>query len=119
MNRYRNHFPLSPHFWLDQFESPDTGQVIVDRRLVLALDTVRTTLGMDIIITSGYRTTTHNAVVGGVTNSLHMSGQAADLVTDPNQMGRLAEIARAHPDLHVIVESDHVHVQLANPAPHP
>ncbi len=44
------------------------------------LERIRSTLGVPIIITSGYRSPAVNRAVGGVTSSDHLTGQAADIV---------------------------------------
>ena len=44
------------------------------------LEPAREKLGKPIIVTSGYRCPALNKAVGGVGNSQHMTGQAADLV---------------------------------------
>ena len=43
------------------------------------LDSVREKLGMPIVVNSGYRCEKHNKDVGGVKNSQHLKGEAADL----------------------------------------
>ena len=43
------------------------------------LDPVREKLGMPIVVNSGYRCEMHNKDVGGVKNSQHLKGEAADL----------------------------------------
>ncbi len=43
------------------------------------LDPAREKLGMPIIVNSGFRCPLHNKRVGGVPNSQHMKGQAADI----------------------------------------
>lgn len=45
----------------------------------MILDPLRKTYGKPIIITSGYRCAKLNTAVGGVPNSWHMKGNAADL----------------------------------------
>jgi hypothetical protein len=64
-------------------------------------------------VTSGLRTPERNAAVGGVPNSRHLTGQAADLVPPPGMsMAQLeAEARRRMPGARVINEGDHVHVQ--------
>ncbi len=44
------------------------------------LEPARVRLGVPIIVTSGYRCPALNSAVGGVANSQHTKGQAADLV---------------------------------------
>lgn len=44
------------------------------------LERIRATLGVPIIVTSGYRSPALNRAVGGVTSSDHTTGQAADIV---------------------------------------
>jgi len=66
----------------------------------------------DAQVTSGYRTAEHNAAVGGVPNSRHLSGQAVDLVPKPGEsMAQLYERVRGVPGVKAINEGDHVHVQ--------
>jgi hypothetical protein len=48
--------------------------------LALALDDVRSEWGSGIIVTSGYRNDKLNSAVGGVPNSVHRLGWAADIV---------------------------------------
>lgn len=69
--------------------------------------------GMGARVTSGLRTPERNAAVGGVPNSRHLTGQAADLVPPPGMsMAQLeAETRRRMPGARVINEGDHVHVQ--------
>lgn len=43
------------------------------------LDPAREKLGEPIVVNSGYRCPKHNLAVGGVTNSQHMKGEAADI----------------------------------------
>lgn len=63
-------------------------------------------------MSSGRRTVRGNALVGGVPNSDHLSGDAADFVPAQGQsMRELEAQARAHfPGAHIINEGDHIHV---------
>lgn len=72
------------------------------------------------IVTSGLRTPEHNAEVGGVPNSHHLTNTARDLIPTPGTtIAQLAaEVQRRVPGAKVIQEADHVHVQWApQPAP--
>ena len=54
------------------------------------LDPAREKFGKPIIVNSGYRCPKHNAAVGGVANSQHTRGEAADITSADNE--RLAKI---------------------------
>lgn len=64
-------------------------------------------------ITSGVRSPDHNAEVGGVPNSQHLSGTAADVVIPPDQKAQFIQDAKAR-GLQPIDEGDHVHLQNPN-----
>lgn len=66
---------------------------IIDKRLVDVLDRIRERLGVPITVNSGYRCPEHNAEVGGVSDSRHVLGTAADITYDGIDIDRLAEIA--------------------------
>lgn len=64
-----------------EFDSPGepgTGDNM-DRDFMLTLDFIRETVGQSLKINSGYRTKKHNDRVGGVPNSAHTKGLAADI----------------------------------------
>ena len=60
---------------------------------VKAVDEIRRRLGVPVTITSGIRCKQHNANVGGVSNSPHLTGLAADLHSSasPKRMREVAE----------------------------
>lgn len=64
-------------------------------------------------ITSGVRSPEHNAEVGGVPNSQHLTGTAADVVIPPDQKQAFIDDAKAR-GLQPIDEGDHVHLQNPN-----
>jgi uncharacterized protein YcbK (DUF882 family) len=73
------------YFDPQEFDSPDlpgSGHAGMDHRMVEALDDLRHEWGKPIKINSGFRTPSHNAKVGGVKNSAHARGLAADCKTD-------------------------------------
>lgn len=51
-------------------------------RLQLVLSIVRSLVGCAVIVNSAYRSEEVNAAVGGVPNSLHIQGRAADITCD-------------------------------------
>ena len=62
----------------------------LDALMTEVLEPARRRLGKPIVINSGYRCSVHNATVGGVVNSQHMKGEAADIRCADNML--LAEI---------------------------
>ena len=96
---------LSAHFRLNEFlnisKYPDnkpTLQHVVNMTYgcLILLEPARQEVG-PIIINSGFRTPRVNALVGGVRNSQHLLGQAADIrPKDPRQFQRLVDFLRHH-----------------------
>jgi len=96
---------LSKHFALDEFlnvgKYPDnkpTMQQVVNMTYGchLLLEPARLVVG-PIIINSGFRNSRVNALVGGVKNSQHLLGQAADIrPKDPRQFQRLVTFLKDH-----------------------
>ena len=87
---------VSKHFRVREFASKDgADKVLIDDDLVALLEDIReATGGKAVTINSGYRSPEHNAAVGGVSNSQHVKGTAADIVvedTDPLTVGQIAE----------------------------
>ena len=61
------------------------------------LEHAREAIGCPIIINSGFRNSRVNAQVGGVRNSQHLQGCAADIrPKDPQQFQRLVDFLKAH-----------------------
>ena len=69
------------HFSLSEFDSPDlpNSGKNMDSNFLYKLDHARDIAGISFKITSGYRTKEHNTKVGGVPNSSHLIGVAADI----------------------------------------
>ena len=67
----------------------------IDMNMVKIADKIREKIGKPITINSGLRCKTHNANVGGVSNSQHLYGTAADLGCPigctPSQVASIAE----------------------------
>lgn len=57
------------------------GQGPMNPLLISRLNEFREFLKLPLIVTSGFRCKTHNAKVGGASNSYHLVGSAADIFT--------------------------------------
>lgn len=88
----KNDIQLSPHFKLSEFENSSTARARginnkVPEHLIPSLRTLctevleplREHVKEPVIISSGYRCPKLNKLVGGVSNSQHMTGEAADI----------------------------------------
>lgn len=70
---------------------PDGG---MDENLLNLLDEIREAVGAPVEISCAYRCPAHNAEVGGVSNSQHVDGTAADvIVPDGWTVDQLADLA--------------------------
>ena len=105
MKENLNDIRLSQHFKLSEFlklgkypENIPTMQVVANLTYGchLLLEPARCEVG-PIIINSGFRNEAVNRMVGGVRNSQHLIGQAADIwPKDPAQFQRLVDFLRHH-----------------------
>lgn len=66
----------------------------VSAELITLLDMAREIMGCPLIISSGFRCPTHNEAVGGVKNSYHTLGMAADIIPSDGDIYRLAEVLK-------------------------
>lgn len=75
-----NDVQVSKNFKLSEFECNDgSHEIMLDMRLVEAIQKLRTLIGVPIHIQSAYRTPAHNRAIGGSPNSRHLKGEAADI----------------------------------------
>jgi hypothetical protein len=106
---------LSDHFKSEEFKCPCCGRVVVDSKLIEKLELLRTFFnGASIMITSGYRCPDHNMKVGGVKNSQHTLGKAADIKVKGYDPVDVAKRARACGFAFVKVYPTWVHVDVRN-----
>ena len=80
-NKYVNWQDSMKYFKLSEFDSPDlvgSGEAM-DMEFLSRLDQARSLCDIPFRITSGYRSEAHNRKVGGVSNSSHLKGLAADI----------------------------------------
>lgn len=69
---------LTPNFNAAEFICRDGSEHSIDCGLLAMLQAVRSHFGKPVTITSGYRSPSYNAKVGGAPNSYHVKGLAAD-----------------------------------------
>ena len=93
---------LSEHFRLNEFVNSPTAEArgidntpsaaVVERLRALCghvLEPLRQAMGVPITISSGYRCPRLNRAVGGVRNSQHLYGEAADIHLPDESVGRV------------------------------
>lgn len=86
---------LSTNFAVKEFACKDgSDAVLVAPRLVMVLQSLRSHFCAAVTINSGYRTPQYNAKVGGVTDSQHCYGTAADIVVRGKTPAQVAAYAR-------------------------
>ena len=85
---------LSEHFTVREFACNDgSDTVLIDDKLAELLENIRDKFGKPVHINSAYRTPAYNAKVGGVSNSYHIKGMAADIVVSGVSAKRVAQYA--------------------------
>lgn len=87
------------YFSAEEFDSPDApgSGAQMEPAFISRLDAARAMAGVPFVITSGYRTQAHNREVGGVPDSAHIRGRAADIsVQDLRPEQVLAVITALH-----------------------
>ena len=104
MKENRNVIRLSPHYTLDEFlnvgKYPDNKPTLQDVAnmtygCIMLLEPARQVVG-PIIINSGFRNSRVNRLVGGVSNSQHLIGQAADIrPLNPQQFQSLVDFLKS------------------------
>lgn len=77
----RSDIRISDHFKLSEFACKDgSAALMLDTRLPGILEDIRSACGSKAVsVNSGYRTAAYNAKVGGVSDSRHLTGSAADI----------------------------------------
>ena len=86
---------LSSNFRVREFACKDgSDAVLVAPRLVMVLQSIRDHFGKAVNINSGYRTPQYNTKVGGVNQSQHCYGTAADITVTGVEVENVAAYAR-------------------------
>jgi peptidase M15-like protein len=84
---------LSAHFSKAELACRCCGELQIDQKLIDALEQLRGLVGTEILIHDGYRCTAHNQDVGGVTDSEHTRGLAADVGIPGLSLQQMYEMA--------------------------
>ena len=84
---------LSEHFSKSEMACHCCGQLKIESGLLAALEQLRTLAGAEIIVHDGYRCAAHNQKVGGVTDSEHTRGMAADIAIARFTLQQMYELA--------------------------
>lgn len=84
------------------------------RKLVEAAEEVRSHFGAEAIVTSGVRCAAHNANVGGVSNSRHLSGKAVDFRITGRSAAEVLSYVNQKPEIRYAyaIDSSHVHMDI-------
>ena len=86
---------LSNNFLVKEFACKDgSDYILIDTELVKLLQNIRNHFNKPVTINSAYRNPTYNKKVGGVSNSQHTKGTAADIVVSgatPKEVAQYAE----------------------------
>ena len=86
---------ITNNFVIREFACYDGSDTVkIDSKLAALLQDIRTHFGKPVTINSAYRTASHNARVGGASNSYHLYGKAADISVSgvsPREVAKYAE----------------------------
>jgi len=84
---------LSEHFSKSELACRCCGQLKIESSLLAALEQLRSLAGKEILVHDAYRCTAHNQEVGGVTDSEHTRGMAADISIPGLSLQQMYELA--------------------------
>jgi len=87
-----NNVIISPYFNLSEFACPCCNLVMLHPKLLVKLIELRKIIERPVYINSGYRCPKYNQKVGGVVNSYHCIGLAADIKVKDINLIALLEI---------------------------
>lgn len=96
---YKSYKDVKPENWPYKYFSPKeiackgTGTLLINHDALSKLDKLRKALGKPMVLTSAYRSESHNRKVGGAKFSWHMKGRAFDVRMenhDPHEFEKMA-----------------------------
>lgn len=104
------------NFKVSEFACKDgSDEIVIDTALVVLLQKIRTAYAQPVIINSAYRTPDYNKKVGGVANSQHVYGKAADIrlkSTESRQCLQLLQSAEKYGAMGLGLYGDFCHVDV-------
>jgi uncharacterized protein YcbK (DUF882 family) len=107
------------HFTRDEFKCKcgkhcDGFPVEPEKKLVTVADRVRAHFGKAAIISSGVRCKQHNANVGGVANSRHLSGKAMDFRVSGKSAKEVLAYAEKQPEIRYAyaIDKNYIHMDI-------
>ena len=89
---------LSPHFSKAEMACRCCGNLKIEDRLLSALETLRNLAEAPVIVHDAYRCPKHNEEIGGVTDSEHEHGLAADVRISGLSLQQMYELALQVPE---------------------
>ena len=95
-----NDIKVSQDFYLREFQCKGKnccgGAVKLQKLLLDKLQAMRTEVGQELIVNSGYRCPVHNRTVSKATQSKHLEGMAADIYIPAISHNDLVKLAEKH-----------------------
>lgn len=85
-----------------------------EEKLIRVADAIRKKFGAAATVSSGVRCTKHNANVGGVSNSRHLSGKAMDFCIAGKSASQVLAEVQKHPEIRYsyAIDSSFVHMDI-------
>ena len=114
--------PVSGDFWdsIKYFRKAEfackcgCGASEMEEKLIKTADKVRGYFGKTMIVSSGRRCSTHNARVGGVSNSRHLSGKAMDFCVSDMSASMVLTYVQKLPEIRYAyaIDNNYVHMDI-------
>jgi uncharacterized protein YcbK (DUF882 family) len=85
---------ITEHFNSKEFvpKSWKSPKFVINRKLVEMLEMLRVDVGRPVVVTSGYRSPEHQKAIGGIANSQHLLGRAADVSIKGYTVDQIANV---------------------------
>ena len=84
------------NFNVSEFACKHCGKNNINQSVIDLCQKIRDALGVPVRVNSGYRCPTHNSNVGGVKNSNHVYGRAADLSSSVSAIEMFDTVKKLH-----------------------